>query len=226
MATDDADMVLRWGQDLEGEGLNDWRILFSTLTARFGTGDFATGLRLVDAIGAAAETADHHPDIDLTYPLVEVRLSSHDAGGVTDRDVRLAREISRITADLGITAEPGQTSAVELCLDTPDHTAIRPFWAALLGYALTDDPDDQIIDPTGDRPSIWFQQREPEAAPASQRWHLDVRIPPEIAGARIQACLDAGGTMVDDEEAPSFWVLADPDGNRACICTWHGRSTG
>ena len=36
--------------------------------------------------------------------------------------------------------------------------------------------------------------------------------------------LDAGGTLVSDERAPAFWVVADADGNRACICTWEGRS--
>ncbi len=100
------DDTLLHGGDLEGEALPDWRILFSTLTARFTTGDFATGLRLVQQIGEAAEEADHHPDLDLSYPRVDVRLTSHDVGGVTARDVRMARRISQLAADLGATAEP------------------------------------------------------------------------------------------------------------------------
>ncbi|MEO5651542.1 MAG: hypothetical protein ABIN79_00985 [Marmoricola sp.] len=35
--------------------------------------------------------------------------------------------------------------------------------------------------------------------------------------------MDAGGTLVSDDEAPAFWVLADSDGNQACVCTWQAR---
>ena len=66
------------GHGIEAELLTDWRVMFDTLQARFRTGDFATGLRLVDEIGAAAEEMNHHPDLDLRYPTVHVRLSSHD----------------------------------------------------------------------------------------------------------------------------------------------------
>jgi 4a-hydroxytetrahydrobiopterin dehydratase len=81
-----------------GEGLADWTFVNDTLHATFETGDFATGLRLVNQIGDAAEAANHHPDILLTYPKVEVTLTSHDAGGVTSRDVSMARTISGYAA--------------------------------------------------------------------------------------------------------------------------------
>jgi 4a-hydroxytetrahydrobiopterin dehydratase len=220
------DRTLLWGADLEGEHLDDWRILYSTLHARFETGDFATGLRLVAAIGEAAGAADHHPDVDLSYGRVDVRTRSHDVGGVTARDVRLARRISDVAADLGATARPEALVSVELALDTPAHDEVKGFWAALLGYEMCTDPVDQIVDPDAKRPTIWFQQAERDAPVPSQRWHLDVRVPPEVAEARIQACLDAGGTLVDDRGAPAFWVLADPQGNRACVCTWQGREQG
>ena len=74
-------------------GLDGWLHAPGALLTRIRTGDFATGLRLVDAIGEAAESMNHHPDLTLTYPHVEVRLTSHDAGGVTERDVRLAAAI-------------------------------------------------------------------------------------------------------------------------------------
>ena len=63
-------------------------------------------------------------------------------------------------------------------------------------------------------------------APDRQRWHLDISVPRDVAEARIQAALEAGGTLVSDEAAPSFWVVADTEGNQACICTWQGRSDG
>ena len=96
------------GHEIEAELLADWRIMFGTLQARFRTGDFATGLRLVQEIGAAAEEMNHHPDLDLRYPTVHVRLSSHDVGGLTQRDVDLARRISQ-TAPAGWGRRPTPT---------------------------------------------------------------------------------------------------------------------
>ena len=76
----------------------------SQLTATFGTGDFAIGARLVAAIAEAADDLNHHPDLTLTYAAVEVRLSSHDAGGVTERDLELARRIDVAAAAVGADA--------------------------------------------------------------------------------------------------------------------------
>jgi 4a-hydroxytetrahydrobiopterin dehydratase len=70
-----------------------------SIVARVETGDFVTGLALVNAIGAKAEEANHHPDIDLRYPYVEIRLTSHDAGGVTSRDVAMAKVINALSAE-------------------------------------------------------------------------------------------------------------------------------
>lgn len=79
-----------------------WRHEDDTLTARYATGDFATGLALVDRIGASAEEANHHPDLTLTYPEVGVTLSSHDVGGVTQRDLDLARTVQEHADALGV----------------------------------------------------------------------------------------------------------------------------
>ena len=75
---------------------------------------------------------------------------------------------------------------------------------------------------TGDVPALWFQDTEDHEEPR-QRFHLDVWVPPEQVQPRIDAALAAGGTLASDAEAPSFWVLADPDGNKACLCTWQDR---
>ncbi|HEY2879260.1 4a-hydroxytetrahydrobiopterin dehydratase [Nocardioides sp.] len=208
--------------EVEQAGLSDWRRLFDTLRARYRTGDFATGLRLVNRIGALAEEANHHPDVDLRYPTVAVTLWSHDVGGVTSRDVDLARLISRAAADLDVEADPSSLSVVEIALDTADHEEIKPFWRAVLG--LTDDPetDTQLFDLVGSLPTVWFQHTEPHDEPR-QRFHLDIRVPAEVAEQRIAAALDAGGTLVTDEYAPRFWVLADAQGNKACVTTGRGR---
>jgi 4a-hydroxytetrahydrobiopterin dehydratase len=84
------------------EGLSGWTWRDDAIHAHLETGDFATGLRLVNRIGEAAEAMNHHPDLDLRYPHLDVTLSSHDVGGVTDRDVKLARAISEFAAGEGV----------------------------------------------------------------------------------------------------------------------------
>jgi 4a-hydroxytetrahydrobiopterin dehydratase len=55
--------------------------------------DFAQALAAVNAIGALAEAADHHPDIDIRWNTVTLRLSTHSAGGITEKDLALAAQI-------------------------------------------------------------------------------------------------------------------------------------
>ena len=203
---------------IQHEGLADWVLVVRALEARYETNGFATGLELVARIGAAAEEADHHPDVTLTWPTVLVRLWSHDSRGVTERDIALARRISDIAQELGVAATPARTQNLELCLDTADIKAAGPFWAAVLGYDW-DEENLEIVDPDGRMPTTWFQQTDAHDEPR-QRWHLDIHVDPAVADQRIDAALAAGGVLVSDEEAPSFTILADPEGNRVCVCTW------
>ncbi|WP_245171080.1 VOC family protein [Streptomyces decoyicus] len=64
--------------------------------------------------------------------------------------------------------------------------------------------------------------------PATQRVHVDVRVPYDQAEARTAAALAAGGRLVNDADAPSHWVLADAEGNEACVgvAGWTGPDTG
>ena len=207
------------GQQVLDEGLDGWRVVLGRLVARFGTGDFAAGARLVGEIARVADEADHHPDVDLRYPHVTVTLVSHDVGALTQRDVRLARRIRELAADAGADPDPAAPQLVELALDTPDTARVLPFWQAVLGY---DASDDDVTDPAGRGIPLWFQDTDDDA-PDRQRFHVDVSVPHDVAQQRIAAALAAGGTLVDDGHAPSFWVLADAEGNKACICTWEGR---
>jgi 4a-hydroxytetrahydrobiopterin dehydratase len=90
--------------ELAETGLTGWHVTGEALAATFRTRKFSTGLELVNRIGASAEQANHHPDLTLTYPEVSVTLSSHDVGGITSRDIDLARTISGHAADLGVAA--------------------------------------------------------------------------------------------------------------------------
>ncbi len=199
-------------------GLDDWRKLAQRLHARFQTGDFASGLRFVTAVAEAAEAANHHPDVTLTYAAVDVTLISHDAGALTQRDLDLAARISDLAREHGIAADASALTEIELALDTADAAAIGPFWSALLTGSPENVRGDDIIDPRGRVPLLWFQHTGPHETPR-QRFHLDVWVPHDRAQDRIDAAVAAGGSVVDDSEAPSFVVLADAEGNRACVCT-------
>ena len=219
--SDDPKAIIRYPA-VRDAGLDDWRWLLGILHARFRTGSFVKGLELAQRIGEVAEEANHHPDVDLSYPTLDVRLVSHDVGGVTSRDISLARRISEIAAELGIEAAPSETTVLELALDVPQAEDVRDFWAAVLGYEVRGDGD-QVEDKGGRRTALWFQESPRSTGEVEQRFHLDVVVPPEAAQARIDAALAAGGTLTTDEHAPAFWVLADRYGNTACICTPEGR---
>ncbi|MEV0004567.1 4a-hydroxytetrahydrobiopterin dehydratase [Micromonospora sp. NPDC050980] len=209
------------GEQIADAGLDGWTFLLGALHTRIRTPDFATGLALVAAVGAEAERVDHHPDLDLRYTFVDVRLWSHDVGGVTGRDLRLARAVTALAAEAGLTPSYAGLSRLELALDSPEHAAVAPFWRAVLAGDQARPGDDEVRDPAGALPTIWFQgsgRDEPR-----QHWHPDVWVDPAEVQPRLEAALAAGGTLVSDAEAPNFWVLADPDGNRVCLCTWQGR---
>jgi 4a-hydroxytetrahydrobiopterin dehydratase len=223
-ATTDPQARLTHDQVLEA-GLDDWRAVLDRLKARFRTGDFATGVALVDRIGAAADEADHHPDVSLTYPEVIVTLSSHDVGGITSRDIDLARRISDFAAELGAEADTSGLTELEPALDTSGDGQLGDFYAALLG---AESGPGGVVDASGQVPAVWFQTppgpddpRGAELPPQDpeQRWHLDVWVPHDEGERRLAAVLAAGGRLVSDAEAPSYWVVEDADGNRSCICT-------
>jgi 4a-hydroxytetrahydrobiopterin dehydratase len=202
--------------------LDDWRMLAQGLHARFLTGDFVTGLAFVTAVTEAAERANHHPDVTLTYPFVDLRLVSHDVSRVTQRDLDLARTISDIARQQGIEARPSAVAEIELALDTANLAAVGPFWAALLTGSTDSLDGDYVVDRGGRVPLLWFQHTDAHETPR-QRFHLDLWVPHDLAEARIAAAVEAGGQVVDGEQAPSFVVLADPEGNRVCVCTFLDR---
>jgi 4a-hydroxytetrahydrobiopterin dehydratase len=156
--------------------------------------------------------------VTLTYPFVDLRLISHDVSQLTRRDVDLARRISEIAREQGIGAAPSAVTELELALDTADLAAVGPFWAALLTGSPDARTENDVVDPSGRMPLLWFQGTDAHETPR-QRFHVDVWVPHDLADARIAAAVDAGGRVVDDDAAPSFVVLADPEGNRACVCT-------
>jgi 4a-hydroxytetrahydrobiopterin dehydratase len=204
------------------EDLADWRFVLGTLTSDFRAGSFPAAAALVAAVGDAAERAGHHPDVDIRYPdRVRVVLFTHAANALTTRDVDLARTISRLASEMGATAEPAAAQAIEVAIDTMDAARILPFWAAILGYR---DAGGYLVDPLRIGPMMWFQEMD-EPRPQRNRFHLDISVPHDVAEQRIAAAVAAGGTVVDATNARRWWVLADADGNEACISTWQDRES-
>ena len=76
--------------------LHGWQQNGKAIQRVFRFPDFKAAMEFVNKIADAAEQANHHPDIDIRYNTVTLALVSHDAGGVTQRDVRMAGVIDKI----------------------------------------------------------------------------------------------------------------------------------
>jgi 4a-hydroxytetrahydrobiopterin dehydratase len=207
-------------QEILDARLDDWRKLAQALHARYRAADFRASAAFAADVAEAAEKAGHLPDLKMTRDVVDVSLCTREDGlWVTEKDIAMARAISEIARQHGLTPEPSGVTQIELALDTPDDARVAPFWAALLTGSPDNNIYDSVFDPTGRVPSVWFQGTGEHETPR-QRWHFDLWLDPAIADERIAGAVAAGGSVVYDDEAPSFTVLADPDGNRVCVCTY------
>src|SRR5215472_10977391 len=185
--------------------------------AYFQTGSFSADVALVQAISELAGAANHYPDIDLRPDGVTVRLFTSEPGGLTRRDVDLARQISATASELGISADPTAVQHVQVAIDALDIAKVRPFWHAVLGYAEVGDED--LFDAYREGPTFWFQQMELPRS-GRNRFHIDIYVPHDQVQARIDAALAVGGRIVSDAHAPGWWTLADPEGNEADLAIW------
>lgn len=207
-----------------------WRYLLGAFTTTVAVESMRQAVEVTAAaVAACGAEADEHL---LSLPRrdrVDLTLQTAAAGGITARDVQLARAVTGTVHDLGLDTAPiasgGPVQALEIAIDAMDIAAVRPFWRAVLAY--TDEPghagpEDPIVDPLRQGPPVWFQQMD-QPRPQRNRIHLDVTVPDDYAEQRVTAALAAGGTMVSDAAARAFWVLADAEGNEACVCTWQDR---
>lgn len=87
--------------------LPTWRLEEGHLTRTYTTGNWRLTLMAANVIGYLAEAAWHHPDLLLSYPRITVRLRTHDADGITDKDFELARKIEEV-----VTWLPGESAAL------------------------------------------------------------------------------------------------------------------
>ena len=201
------------GQFHAADGVEDWRCLYHVVSAYFRTGSLAKGIALVDEVGRLVGGAEQqYVNVDLRHAGVTVSLLS--------RDVALARRISAAARELDIPADPTAVQLINVTLDALVGADVLPFWRALLGYRQID--DDYLADPVRRGPGFGLQPMDARR-PQRNRMHLDVAVPHDQAEARIAAALAAGGQLVSDAHAPKWWILADAEGNEACVPTWVGR---
>ena len=208
-----------------------WRYVLGEFRTQVLTGSLPLAAD-VAARAAAVAGAQGHLRMDVRADRVLLSLQTAEISWVTPLDAELAHRISQVAGEFRLTTQSGAGSAAErsvqalaIGIDAMDIAAIRPFWKAVLGYI--DEPTDgpsviAIVDPQRIGPGFWFQQMD-APRPQRNRLHFDVSVPHDEAHRRIAATVTAGGTLVRDGEAPAFWVLADPEGNKARVTTWQGR---
>jgi len=210
----------------ESEGVDDWRVLGDGANAYFRTGSLAAGARLVQAIGELPGVDDLQPDVDVRHDGVTVRMVAfvEGYGGMLQSHVELARKISAAARKLGFSADPSAVQSLLVIPGATDRPGVMRFWRAVLGYEpRRDSPAEDLVDPHGRTVPFWFEQMKEARADGGGAIHIAVWVPYEQAEARIAAALAAGGRMVRDEFAPSWWTLADSAGNEADIATTKGR---
>jgi 4a-hydroxytetrahydrobiopterin dehydratase len=81
-----------------------WTVKDGAITKTFKHDSFAEAIVFVNAVANLAELANHHPDIDIRYTKVTISLTTHDQGGITEKDVNLARSIEEIRRKAGVPA--------------------------------------------------------------------------------------------------------------------------
>ena len=205
-----------------------WRVLLLWLQAAFRVPDLATGAAFVTRVAEAAARVGARPDVTLRPDQVQIRTTTEAAHGLTEADLALAGAVSALADELRLHGDPALLTSQEIAIDALDIPAVAPFWRAVLGYVHepgTDPDDPALADPGALGPGYWFQQMD-APRPQRNRIHVDVTVPHDQAEARVAAAIAAGGTLLSDRRAPAFWVLADPEGNEACVCTWQARGDG
>jgi 4a-hydroxytetrahydrobiopterin dehydratase len=210
----------------DSEGVEDWRLTSEGATAFFRTRSFAESAHFVQAIGEPPGVEEHRPGVDVRQDGVTVHMITYTDTyfGPSTRDAELARQISVVARELGLVAD---TTAIQSLLIIPgatDISKVTPFWRAVLGYEpRRDSPKEDLVDPHDRGAPFWFERMNEPRGDGGGAIHVAIWVPYEQAEARVNAALAAGGRLVRDEFAPTWWTLADAAGNEADIATAKGR---
>jgi 4a-hydroxytetrahydrobiopterin dehydratase len=203
------------------EGAGSWRVLVDGAYAFFGSNSFATSIHFVGAVGALAP-AGHEPDVDIRSDGVTLLLRAFkpQGYGLFQADLDLARAISALAGQMGLSADPSAIEALSIIPGATERGAIMPFWQAVLGYERrADSPDEDLVDPHARLAPFWFEEMDELRADGNGTMHLVVWLPWDVAERRVAAGLAAGGRLVRHNVEERFWTLADPAGNEVDVAT-------
>lgn len=226
-------MTERITRTAASEGVHElgWRLILGAFQTSVPVGSLAEALAVSAAALAATEgDADDHLRVDARADRVELALLPRGTAHVDEHSIDLANAITTALSAQGwhtvarstdLPAHRG-VQGLEIAIDTMDMAAIRPFWKAVLSYVDEPGSDNALVDPLRQGPAFWFQRMD-EPRPQRNRIHFDVTVAHDEAEERIAAALEAGGVLVSDAAARSFWILADREGNEICVCTWQDR---
>jgi 4a-hydroxytetrahydrobiopterin dehydratase len=89
-------MKLLTKKELKMAKFGGWKLLGNTIRKQFIFADFACAMGFVNSVALYAERANHHPDIDIRWNKVTLSLSTHSEGGITDKDISLAKRIDTL----------------------------------------------------------------------------------------------------------------------------------
>ena len=203
-----------WRGFLAAEGVADWVVLHGGPTAVFRVPSLVEAARLAAAV--AQISGLDAALMTLTDGQLTVRLT-RGAFQLEERHVELAQAVSAVAREHGAIPDRALAQEVQLAIAAQPDAIDVGFWRAVLGYAAL--ADDNAVDPLGHGSTVWMQDLDP-AKSLRHAMHVDVSVAREQVEQRLAAALAAGGRIVDDSDAPTWWVLADRGGNRVCVCAW------
>jgi 4a-hydroxytetrahydrobiopterin dehydratase len=203
-------------------GAPDWRIVSDGAVAFYPAENLEASAHFVAALPHVPGLAAHNFGIDVRQAGVTVRLvtMNDDFLGMTERDLELARQISSVAREHGLTADPSKIQSLLIVPGAPKRAEVMGFWQAVLGYVpRQDSPGEDLVDPADRGTAVWVEEMD-EARPGGfGAVHIAVWLPEEEAQARVDAALAAGGQMIRDDYAPAWWTLADKYGNEVDVAT-------
>jgi 4a-hydroxytetrahydrobiopterin dehydratase len=197
----------------------DWVVLHGGAVAVFRTETFAEAARLASAVAEVRAVADIGAILSISGPRLSVRLT-RGMGQLEASHIEVARAVSAVAAQHSAVADRSAVQEVQLAIAAKPDDLDVGFWRAVLGYS-TLGPDNGV-DPLGHGSTFWMQDLNPDK-PLRHAMHIDVSVAREEAERRLAAALAAGGRIVEDSEAPAWWILADRAGNKVCIGSWPDR---
>lgn len=198
-------------------GVSDWRVTGTGPQAVFRASSLGHAAGLVAPVVAAAERFGVQPDVDLRPEGVVVRIPYRGPEGISAVAPDFAAAVSRAAAELMLTPDPSMAQSIGIYVAQQSEADVRPFFIAALGYEEFGDTD--AVDPMRCGPQLAFNPISGDAR-GRGRTHLDVFVPADRAQVRVDAALAAGGRLVDDSHAPSWWTLASPDNHGVDIASW------